>query len=56
MKQYVYILLNEDGGIEAVYDSKDLAEKLLAPIEAKLGTTVTIKKQMLNPQIDIVGL
>lgn len=56
MKNYVYILVSETNEIVAVYESRQVAEKLLNPISVKLDKKVKIIKQLLNPDIKIVGL
>lgn len=57
MKTYVYIVVaTDDNEIIAVYDNKEVADKMKAPIENKMGCDVTVLKTRVNPDIKIIGL
>lgn len=55
MKRYVYVLVDTENNIEAIYDRSDLAEKLKKPIEDKLGKTLSIEKHRINSDIASIG-
>lgn len=57
MKKYVYIVLAvDDREVVAVYEDKDIAEKMKTSIETKMGTEVVIEKALVNPDIRVIGL
>ena len=51
MKKFVFLLTDNDGNVRFVYDHKDLAEKLLAPLSLKIGKPLTISKMQMNPDL-----
>lgn len=54
MKKFVYIIMSGDK-IVAIYESKDIAEKLMCPIGEKLNLdNLEIVKKQINPDIKIV--
>lgn len=56
MKKYVYVVIAiDDREILAIYEDKDVASKMKSPIEAKIGTQVEIIKQLVNPDIKVIG-
>lgn len=56
VKKYVYVVVAvDDREILAIYEDKDVANKMKSPIEAKIGTEVEIIKQLVNPDIKVIG-
>lgn len=56
MKPTIMLLIDINGNIVASYDKKDLIQKLLPAIEAKLVTNIVeIKEVLLNPSLDLIG-
>lgn len=56
MNQFVYILIDEDKNIVAVYENKDVAAVLKPALEEKICKKIEIKKRTLNPEISTIGL
>lgn len=54
--KYVYLLIDADKNVIAVYDDQTLAEKLKKPIEEKLQVQLTIDKRSVNLDIKTVGV
>jgi hypothetical protein len=52
----VYLLLDESREVVALYDNKDLAEKMKKPIEQKFNKKLTIEKRTLNLDIKTIGV
>ena len=57
VKKFVYVVVTlDDREIVAIYEDKDVAAKMKTPIEDKMGTKVEILKQLVNPDIKVIGL
>ena len=52
----VYILLDSEKNIIAVYDDKNLVENMKKPIEEKLNTTLTIEERSVNLDLALLGI
>lgn len=55
MKQFVYVLTDEDMNVVAIYTREDVAKKMKPVIERKLETTVEIDKTRLDPDIKTIN-
>ena len=57
MKKYVYLLVDEEKEVVAVYDRLDLAQKMQEPISKKLMIgKLTIEKKRVNPDFAYIEL
>jgi len=52
----VYILINSESDIVAVYNDKDLAAKMQPVIEEKIKDTLVIQVFKVNQDIKLIGL
>jgi len=52
----VYVLFDSDRVIVAIYDQKDLANKMKEVIARKIEDDVTLEVHNINPDIKLVGL
>lgn len=55
MKNFVFVIVDENHDIVAIYSTKEVAEKLLPAIEKKVGRELKLLKYQIDPSIDIVG-
>lgn len=51
----VYILVDENGVPQAVYNDEGVADALIPQIEARLNVKLTKHRRKLNLQADLVG-
>lgn len=52
----VFLLIDENKNVVALYDSADLAQKMQKPIEEKLNVKVTIEKRTVNLELSTIGV
>jgi len=52
----VYILLDSESNVIAVYDNKDIAAKMLPVIEAKINDKLVLQIFKMNQDIKLIGL
>lgn len=52
----VYLLIDENKNVVALYDNLELATKLQKPIEDKLNVKLTIEKRTVNLELSVVGV
>jgi hypothetical protein len=52
----VYILLDSESNVVAVYDDKDLAAKMLPVIEEKINDKIVLQVFKMNQDIKLIGL
>lgn len=56
MGNYVYLLIDQDKNVLAIYDSENLANILKEPLEKKFNVTLTLERRSMNLSIDNVGI
>jgi hypothetical protein len=56
IKMKVYILLDSESNVIAVYDNKDIAAKMLPVIEAKINDKLVLQIFKMNQDIKLIGL
>lgn len=56
MNKYVYLILDPEGKVLAVYDDKILAEKMVDAVGAKLKCEAKVEERSVNLPIDVIGL
>ena len=52
----VYLLLDENGRVVALYDDADLALKMKKPVEDKLNVVLSIEKRTVNLELSVIGV
>lgn len=52
----VYLLIDKDNNVIALYDESELATKMKKPIEEKLKVELTIQKRTVNLDISVIGV
>lgn len=52
----LFLLIDEEKNVIAIYENKDLAERLKEPIERKLNVELTVQERTLNPDLKVVGI
>lgn len=52
----VYLMIDTEKNVVAVYDDETLAQKMKASVEEKLKTKVTIEKRSVNLDIKTIGV
>lgn len=52
----VYLMIDTDKNVVAVYDDETLATKMKTSVEEKLKTKVTIEKRSVNLDIKTIGV
>lgn len=52
----VYLLIDLNKNVVAIYDDETLAEKMKTSVEEKLNTKVTIEKRSVNIDIKAIGV
>lgn len=55
MKKYVYVLLDSEKNIVAIYEAEDLAKSLLVELSKKLGKELTLNKIQVNKDISLIS-
>ena len=53
---HVYLLIDEQNNVVAIYSEQELAEKLKKPVEQKLNVKLRIEKRSVNLDIKTVGV
>lgn len=53
---HVFLLIDEQNNVVAIYSQQELAEKLKKPIEEKLKVQLRIEKRSVNLDIKTVGV
>ena len=53
--KFVWLLLNKDGHVVALYDDVHLATQMKKPVEEKLKLELTLEKRSVNQDIKRVG-
>lgn len=54
--KYVYLLINPEKDVVAIYDSEELAKKVLPHLETKMKTKLTLEKRSVNLDLNTVGV
>lgn len=52
----VFLLIDEEKNVVAIYDNEEFALKLKVPIEEKLSKKIHIEKRTVNQDIKVVGV
>lgn len=52
----LFLLIDDEGKVLAIYDNKDLAERLKPAIESRLNVELTLEERILNPELKMVGV
>lgn len=56
MTTKVWLMIDKDKNVVAIYDSEELASKMKSPIEKKLNLELTVEERSVNIDIKMVGL
>jgi hypothetical protein len=54
--RHVYLLINPEKDVVAIYDNEEMALKLKSHIETKLNTKLTIEKRSVNLDLGVIGV
>lgn len=52
----VFLLIDTDKNVVAIYDDETLANTMAGPVEEKLGIKVTVEKRSVNLDIKTIGV
>lgn len=52
----LFLLIDDESKVIAIYDTKDLAERLKPAIEKRLNVELTIEERTLNPELKLIGV
>jgi len=52
----VYLLIDTEKNVVAVYDDENLAKKMKKPLEEKFKKELTVDKRSLNQDVSLVGV
>lgn len=52
----IYLLIDDENKVLAVYDNKDLAERLKPAIETRLNVELIMEERVLNPELKLIGV
>lgn len=54
--KYVYLIVNNEKNVVAVYDDETLAKTMKVPLEEKFETQLVIEKRSVNQDIKMIGV